>query len=138
MPQNTHATITTERLDLLTAAAQVNLDGLGQLPKRLDDVLAAEARLVVTDLSRVPECRRRAHGQEVIDHDVTHKQRPPSAGPRAARPCSSSAGPSNPSSRPTGSLFPPVVSCEEFVRTSPPSRAAGLAPAITAAPTGWG
>ena len=27
---------------------------------------------------------------------------------------------------------------EEFVRTSPPSRAAGLAPAITAAPTGWG
>ena len=62
MPQNTHATIATERLDLLTVAGQVNLDGLGQLPKRPDDVLAAEARLVVADLSRVPECRRRAHG----------------------------------------------------------------------------
>lgn len=30
MPQNTHATITTERLDLLTMADQVDLNGLGQ------------------------------------------------------------------------------------------------------------
>ena len=34
-------------------AGQVDLDGLGQLPKRLDDVLDAEARLVVAVLSRV-------------------------------------------------------------------------------------
>ena len=54
MPRNTHATITTERLDLLTVAGQVDLDGLGQLPKRLDDVLAAEARSHVADPSRVP------------------------------------------------------------------------------------
>ena len=60
MPQNAHATITTERLDLLTVAGQVDLDGLGQLPKRLDDVLAAEARSLVADLSRVPGYRRRA------------------------------------------------------------------------------
>ena len=31
MPQNTHATITTEQLDLLTVAGQVDLDGLGRL-----------------------------------------------------------------------------------------------------------
>ena len=48
--------ITTERLDLLMVAGQVDLDGLGQLPKRLDDVLAAEARLLVADPSRVPGC----------------------------------------------------------------------------------
>jgi hypothetical protein len=35
MPQNTHATITTERLDLLTVAGQVDLDGLGRLPSGL-------------------------------------------------------------------------------------------------------
>ena len=54
MPQNAHAMITTERLDLLMVAGQVDLDGLGRLPKRLDDVLAAEARSIVADLSRVP------------------------------------------------------------------------------------
>jgi hypothetical protein len=38
MPQYAHGTMTTEQLDLLTVAGHLDLDGLGQLQQRLDDL----------------------------------------------------------------------------------------------------
>jgi anti-anti-sigma factor len=56
MPQNVHVTIKTEPVDLLTVAGDLDLDGIGQLQKWLDDMLDAGARLLVADLSRVAGC----------------------------------------------------------------------------------
>jgi hypothetical protein len=38
MPQDAHATMTAAQLDLLTVAGHLDLDGLGQLQQRLDDL----------------------------------------------------------------------------------------------------
>ena len=40
MPQHAHGTVTTEQLGLLTVAGHLDLDRLGQLQQRLDDMPA--------------------------------------------------------------------------------------------------
>jgi hypothetical protein len=46
MPQHAHETMTTAQLDVLTVAGHLNLDGLGQLQRRLDDVPGGGGRSV--------------------------------------------------------------------------------------------